>query len=130
MINGYENPATIAADMAAKKGILVVNSAGNEGSSNWNYISAPADADSILAVGAVNDAGQYANFSGNGPSFDGRVKPDVAARGQTPGYTLHTATTSQPWPTEHRSPHLSWPELLPVYGKPGIPKTTWRLFRP
>jgi serine protease AprX len=81
MMNGDLNPVTIAADMAAKKGILVVNSAGNEGSSSWNYISAPADADSILAVGAVNDAGQYANFSGNGPSYDGRVKPDVAARG-------------------------------------------------
>lgn len=81
-MNGDSNPVTIAADWAAQKGILVINSAGNEGSSPWNYISAPADADSILAVGAVDFSGAYAGFSGNGPSFDNRVKPDVAAQGQ------------------------------------------------
>lgn len=80
-MNGDNNPVTIAADWAAQKGILVINSAGNEGSSPWNYISAPADADSILAVGAVDFSGFYAGFSGNGPSFDNRVKPDVAAQG-------------------------------------------------
>lgn len=81
-MDGNTNPVTIAADWAAQKGILVVNSAGNEGSSPWNYISAPADADSILAIGAVDFSGAYASFSGNGPSFDNRVKPDVAAQGQ------------------------------------------------
>jgi serine protease AprX len=81
-MNGDSNPVTIAADWAAQKGILVINSAGNEGSSPWNFISAPADADSILAVGAVDFSGAYAGFSGNGPSFDNRVKPDVAAQGQ------------------------------------------------
>lgn len=81
-MNGDNNPVTIAADWAAQKGILVINSAGNEGGSPWNYISAPADADSILAVGAVDFSGAYAGFSGNGPSFDNRVKPDVAAQGQ------------------------------------------------
>ncbi|MBK7966054.1 MAG: S8 family serine peptidase [Bacteroidetes bacterium] len=81
-MNGDSNPVTIAADWAAQKGILVINSAGNEGGSPWNYISAPADADSILAVGAVDFSGAYAGFSGNGPSYDNRIKPDVAAQGQ------------------------------------------------
>lgn len=81
-MDGNTNPATIAADWAAKKGMLVLNSAGNEGNSPWNYISAPADADSILAVGAVDFSGTYASFSGNGPTADNRVKPDVAAMGQ------------------------------------------------
>lgn len=81
-MNGDTNPISIAADNAAKKGMIVVNSAGNEGNSFWNYISAPADADSILAIGAVDFSGTYASFSGNGPSYDGRVKPDVAAMGQ------------------------------------------------
>ena len=81
-MNGDTAPGTIAADKAASKGIIVVNSAGNEGNSNWNYIGVPADADSILSVGAVDENGNYASFSSNGPSYDGRVKPDVAARGQ------------------------------------------------
>lgn len=81
-MNGDINPVTRAADFAASRGIIVVNSAGNEGNSPWNYISAPADADSILAVGAVDFTGSYASFSGNGPTADGRVKPDVSAMGQ------------------------------------------------
>ncbi len=80
-MDGDTNPSTIAADWAAAKGIVVVNSAGNSGNSNWNYIGAPADADSILSIGAVDNNGFYASFSSNGPSFDGRVKPDVAACG-------------------------------------------------
>ncbi len=80
-MDGNSNPITIAADMAASKGILVVNSAGNEGNSPWNYISAAADGDSVLAVGAVNAAGAFATFSGKGPTFDGRIKPNVAAQG-------------------------------------------------
>jgi len=88
-LDGNTCPVTIAADMAASKGILVVNSAGNEGNSSWNYISAPADGDSVLAAGAVDGIGVYASFSGNGPSADGRVKPDVADLGQ--GTSLYTA---------------------------------------
>ncbi len=80
-MNGNTAPCTIAADLAAKKGILVTSSAGNEGGSAWNYISAPADGDSVLAVGAVNQSAQYVSFSSNGPSYDGRIKPDVAAVG-------------------------------------------------
>lgn len=70
-----------AADLAAKKGILVVVAAGNEGNSNWKKILTPADADSVLVVGAVNAARQVAGFSSYGPSADGQIKPDVAAIG-------------------------------------------------
>lgn len=80
-MNGDTNPSSMAADWAAAKGIVVVNSAGNSGNSNWNYIGAPADADSILSIGAVDINGQYAFFSSNGPTSDGRIKPDVAACG-------------------------------------------------
>jgi serine protease AprX len=69
------------ANWAASRGMLVVVSAGNQGASPWRYISAPADADSALAVGAVDAQGQVVWFSSRGPSFDGRVKPNVAAVG-------------------------------------------------
>ncbi len=80
-MDGNTTIVTFAADFAAKKGVLVVTSAGNEGFGNWRYITAPADADSVLTVGAVSDVGKYVYFSSIGPSFDGRVKPDVCAKG-------------------------------------------------
>ncbi|WP_020601663.1 S8 family serine peptidase [Spirosoma spitsbergense] len=71
-----------AAQIATETGIVVVVAAGNEGSSGWRYLSAPSDAASVLAIGAVTQAGTRASFSSFGPSADGRVKPDLAARGQ------------------------------------------------
>lgn len=80
-LDGNTTPISIAADIAASKGMVVCNSAGNEGNGSWFRISAPADADSILAVGAVDASGLNVGFSGKGPSADGRVKPDVSAQG-------------------------------------------------
>ncbi|UCE18569.1 MAG: S8 family serine peptidase [Gemmatimonadota bacterium] len=80
-MDGNTAVITKAADMAAAKGILVCNAAGNERDDEWFYIGAPADADSILACGAVTENGQIAFFSSSGPSSDGRTKPEVAARG-------------------------------------------------
>jgi serine protease AprX len=69
------------ADFAAAKGIIVVNSAGNEGNDPWLHITAPGDADSILTIGAVDENRNYAEFSSIGPSYDGDVKPNVVAQG-------------------------------------------------
>lgn len=80
-MNGSTTFISRGADKAASKGILVLNSAGNSGTSSWYYLSAPADADSILAVGAVGPDRMYASFSSKGPSSDGDVKPNVAAQG-------------------------------------------------
>ncbi len=81
-MDGNTARISIATDIAASKGILPVCSAGNSGGTAWNFIGAPADADSVLAVGAVDSLGKYALFSSQGPSFDGRVKPNVVAQGQ------------------------------------------------
>ena len=81
ILDGNTTMAAIAADLAAKKGILVFNSAGNEGSSPFHFIITPADGDSVVAVGAVNTSGVVANFSSYGPSGDGQIKPDVASIG-------------------------------------------------
>jgi len=72
---------TIAADIAASKGILVVNSAGNERNKDWQKIIFPSDGDSVLAVGAVDGSNIISTFSSAGPSSDRRVKPDNAAMG-------------------------------------------------
>ncbi len=70
-----------AADIAASKGIICVISAGNEGNSAWKKITAPCDADSVLCVGSVNNNRLRSSFSSIGPTFDGRIKPDVMAMG-------------------------------------------------
>lgn len=80
-MDGNTTIITKAADIAASRGILVVNSAGNEGSGPWHYITAPCDADSILCIGAVDQFEVQAGFSSFGPSSDGRVKPDIVAMG-------------------------------------------------
>lgn len=80
-MDGKTSYITKAATIAASKGILVVVSAGNTGSTWWNIITAPADADSILSVGAIDSTGKITYFSARGPSADGRIKPDVCAIG-------------------------------------------------
>jgi hypothetical protein len=81
-LDGNTTRSAIGADIAASKGILVVNSAGNSGNSAWQYIGTPADGDSVLAIGAVDADGNIAGFSSIGPSFDGDIKPNVCAQGQ------------------------------------------------
>jgi hypothetical protein len=80
-LDGVTAFASQAASMAARKGIVVVNSAGNLGNGRWYYISVPADARDILTVGAVDSFRRPWKSSSHGPSADGRVKPDVSAMG-------------------------------------------------
>lgn len=80
-LDGDTAVTTRAADRAAELGVVVVASAGNERASAWGHIIAPADGDSVIAVGAVDAAGDVTFFSSPGPTADGRIKPDVVARG-------------------------------------------------
>ncbi len=70
-----------ASDIASSKGILCITSAGNLGESDWGYISTPADADSTLTIGAVDQYNQLAAFSSYGPSADGDLKPNLVSVG-------------------------------------------------
>jgi hypothetical protein len=81
-MDGKTSRVSIGADICSSKGIAVVISAGNEGSSSWHYITTPGDAASVLTVGAVNTNGNIASFSSRGPSADSRIKPDVVAVGE------------------------------------------------
>lgn len=81
MLDGKTVRVSRAATIAARKGMLVCVAAGNEGAKDWHWISAPADADSILTVGAVNVDSIIGSFSSYGPSADNRIKPEVCAVG-------------------------------------------------
>ena len=80
-LDGDTARTTVAADIAASKGVVVVVAAGNEGDRPWVHVGAPADGDSVLTVGAVDSQDVIAPFSSRGPTVDGRIKPDVVARG-------------------------------------------------
>ncbi len=93
-MNGNTSISARAADMAAKKGMLLIIAAGNEGASAWHYLITPSDADSVLSIGAVDTLGNVASFSSYGPSSDGQVKPGVAAVGRSA--IVANPTTGQP----------------------------------
>ncbi len=81
-LDGNTALITRAADMAVGWGMSVFTSAGNERNNpEWGYLTAPADGDSVVAVGAVDFSGTVASFSSPGPTYDGRIKPDVCALG-------------------------------------------------
>jgi len=83
-MNGTTTFISKGLDIAFSRGMICVVSAGNDGNDAWHYISAPADAVNALTIGAVKADETYATFSSQGPTFDGRVKPDVTAQGQYP----------------------------------------------
>ncbi len=79
-LNGDIAVTTVAADLAASRGILVVTAASNNGPGS-RTIWTPADGDSVLAIGAEDSLGTIASFSSRGPTADGRIKPDFTAPG-------------------------------------------------
>jgi serine protease AprX len=91
-MNGNTTFVTQAADFAASKGILVVNSAGNERTTAWKRIIAPSDGYNVVAAAAVDGSDTIATFSSAGPSADGRIKPDNATQGVN--VTVQVLTTS------------------------------------
>ncbi len=95
-MDGNTTISAKGADLAAKKGLLVFNAAGNSGNDSWHFLISPADGDSVVAVGAVNAAGNVGGFSSYGPSSDGQIKPDMASVGvnalvQTTSNTVGTS---------------------------------------
>lgn len=81
-MDGETAMITRAASMASDRGIVVVNSMGNLGGAPYEKMGAPADAEKVISVGAVDASGSRWVFSSIGPTFDGRIKPDVMAMGE------------------------------------------------
>ena len=79
--DGHTAPMTIGAEIAASRGMICINAAGNNGGGTCT-LGIPGDAEHILTIGAVNSNGNRADFSSVGPTYDGRIKPDVMALGE------------------------------------------------
>lgn len=116
-LDGNTTIAARMADMAAKKGMLVLISAGNDGDKTWHYINTPADADSVLTVGAVDANGVIAAFSSFGPSSDGQVKPDVVSVGAGTAIASTSGTIGFGNGTSFSCPNLA-----------GLATCLWQLF--
>ncbi len=106
-MDGKTSRASIAASMAAEKGIIVCSSAGNEGLRPWKYIGSPADADKTIAVGAATIDSTASTFSSFGPASDGRVKPDISARGTATSYVNYNGIVSVGNGTSYSSPVIA-----------------------
>ena len=96
-----------AASLTASRGILACNSAGNQGNKSWYYITAPADATDILAVGAVDSSANLAWFSSRGPTVDQRTKPDIVGMGVITGFQSHFGGLARANGTSFSSPLLA-----------------------
>jgi subtilisin family serine protease len=106
-LDGKTTYVTRGATLAAKRGILVVNSVGNYGSAGSSSLVAPADAQGILAVGSVNSNSVVSTFSSRGPTADGRVKPELVAFGQSPVLIRGSGQVSSAAGTSFSAPQLT-----------------------
>jgi hypothetical protein len=106
-MNGRTSISTRAATVAARVGMVVVSAAGNEGDDPWHYISAPADADSIVSVGAVDSLGNHAYFSSYGPTSDGRIKPTLSSMGLSAAVLAPNGTAFRGSGTSYACPILA-----------------------
>ncbi len=106
-LDGRTSIISLGAVAAARTGILVVTSAGNAGGGSWDKLTMPADADSILTVGSVNQFGIVSGFSSRGYTVDGRVKPNVCARGEGAYVYRPDGTITQANGTSFSSPIIA-----------------------
>jgi subtilisin family serine protease len=106
-LDGKTTYVTRGATLAAKRGILIVNSVGNNGSAGSSSLVAPADAQGILSVGSVNASSIVSTFSSRGPTADGRIKPEVVAFGQSPVLIRGSGQVSAAAGTSFSAPQIA-----------------------
>jgi subtilisin family serine protease len=93
-MNGLTAVTTICVNQTVANGVVCVTANGNENGSSWDHIIAPSDAFAVIACGAVNSTGTIASFSSHGPTYDGRIKPEVCARGVSTWCATPTSISS------------------------------------
>lgn len=106
-LDGKTTLISRGAQMAIHKGIVVVNSAGNEGDKDWRYVSAPADVEHVITVGGVDNKQRMALFSSQGPTADKRIKPDVVAMAEGTTLISPTGTIYRGNGTSYASPLIA-----------------------
>lgn len=106
-MDGKTTRATRGANIAAKRGMLVFVSAGNEGNKSWRYISAPSDGENVIGVGAMNKDTIAASFSSYGPAYGGQTKPNVSAIGWNTYMQLSNGTLGYANGTSFSSPVMA-----------------------
>jgi len=127
-MDGNTAVITRAANMASSKGILVVSSAGNEGDKkHWMMMAAPADGDSVLAVGAINPwSGYHTSFSSFGPSADKELKPNVTGVGHVMAYGVNKKV-NETQGTSFSAPLITGFAACAWQAKPDL--TNWELLK-
>lgn len=107
--DGNTTIVTIGADLAAKKGIIVMNSAGNTGNeaTENKYMLCPADGDSVVAVGATDVNGNIASFSSWGPNGAGKLKPNIVSVGQGTVYAASNGNAVAGNGTSYSNPNIA-----------------------
>lgn len=103
-MTGHTTPIARAVNTAASKGLIVVNSAGNEGDDAWHYIGTPGDADSGVSIGAVDPSAAIAGFSSRGPNSSGHIKPDMCAQGAPAALSTPYSTLTAEYGTSFSCP--------------------------
>ncbi|GAA0877135.1 S8 family serine peptidase [Algoriphagus jejuensis] len=106
-LDGKTTTITQGVTIASEKGILIVNSVGNYGSAGESSLLAPADGAGIISVGSVNANGEVSSFSSRGPTGDGRVKPELAAFGDSPVLIRANGTVGSSNGTSFSAPQIA-----------------------
>ena len=106
-LDGQTELNSRSASLAASRGLLLLNAAGNEGEDTWKKITFPSDAHDILTVGAVDRERHNSTFSGVGYTADGRIKPDLMAMGSNSAVIDGTGSVSMANGTSFATPILA-----------------------
>jgi hypothetical protein len=122
-LDGHSTIVSHAADLAARRGMIIVNAIGNEGSSSSGTLNAPADVEGVISVGSIDRSGFLSQFSSTGPAADGRIKPDCVAPGEgivVPGFKTRDSYLVNFTGTSYSTPLVSGIVALIVQsmGKP------------
>jgi serine protease AprX len=120
-LDGQTTIGARGANHAFDKGMILVTSAGNGGSSSFPTVGTPGDSPGMLTIGAVDSDGDYVSFSSIGPTVDGRIKPDVMAQGRDAAVVSSNGNVSTSNGTSFSSPIMAGAVASLWQARPEVP---------